>query len=368
MAKSAPSPFDFVGLRERDVNRTDEYRPARDLESVAEDQPPKRSPRTHEKPTFEEPPKPPRALPSFPRRLAPTTGGHRLSTIASVETFSTSSASLLTETSAPSELSQTTVTQDSVLTGTTASTLSRTTASSLSRHSKVSTSNKSNTGGLKRRLTKHSDLVSMLSLPDAELPGRGHSIKSARSIRTTKANLDTATVQDLMRELAEDETKYMRELNTLVDGVIPVLLTCVLSKSDSAIAAGLFDPLANTTDNFLTKPIVDMGVALERLKSLHKRIPLAVPEDFLRWAQSACKTYEDYLRAWRSGFEDVVVNLAPASRTNSLAEDSDPDKMRINKNGDVLRDTGERADVGYMLKRPLVRIKGLAKAAKVLCV
>ncbi|KAH6702065.1 hypothetical protein BKA61DRAFT_495027 [Leptodontidium sp. MPI-SDFR-AT-0119] len=239
IGKSASSPFDFIGMREKDVNRVEEYRP-RDLESVPEDPPPRHSPR---------------------------------------------------------------------------------------------------------------NLVSMLSLPDAEVPGRGHSIKSARSIRTTRTNLDTATVQDLMKELAEDETKYTRELNTLVDGVIPVLLTCVLSKSDSAIAAGLFDPRGE--DNSFTKPIVDMGVALERLKSLHKRIPLASQDEFLHWAQSACKTYEDYLRAWRSGFEDVVVNLAPASRTSSLAENSDPDKMRINKHGDVLRDTGERADVGYMLKRPL---------------
>ena len=351
MGKSAPSPFDFIGLREKDINRADEYR-SRDLDSVPEDPPSRHSLRAQDKPAFEEP-KISRVPPSFPRRLAPTTGGHRLSTIASVETFSTlSSGSSLTETSTGSELSHTTITQDSVLTGTT--------ASSLSRHSKVSTSNKN---GLKRRLTKHSDLVSMLSLPDAEVPGRGHSIKSARSIRTTRTNLDTATVPDLMKELAEDETKYMRELNTLVDGVIPVLLTCVLSKSDSAVAAGLFDP--SGTDSSLTKPIVDMGVALERLKSLHKRIPLTNQDEFLRWAQSACKTYEDYSRAWRSGFEDVVVNLAPASRTSSLAESSDPGKMRINENGDVLRDTGERADVGYMLKRPLVRIKGLAKATRV---
>ncbi|CZT09806.1 uncharacterized protein RAG0_14440 [Rhynchosporium agropyri] len=350
MGKSAPSPFDFIGLREKDVNQAEEYRP-RDLESVPEDPPPKENPRAQDKPVFEQT-RSSRAPLSIPRRLAPTTGGHRLSTIASIETFTTlSSESSLTETSTGSEVSHTTVTQESVLTGTT--------GSSLSRHSKASTGSKD---GLKRRLTKHSDLVSMLSLPDAELPGRGHSIKSARSIRTTRTNLDTATVRDLMKELAEDETKYMRELNTLVDGVIPVLLTCVLSKSDSAVAAGLFDP--SGTDISFTKPIVDMGVALERLKRLHKRIPLTSQDDFLRWAQSACKTYEDYLRAWRSGFGDVVVNLAPASRTSSSVENHDPNKMRIDEHGDVLRDTGERADVGYMLKRPLVRIKGLAKAAR----
>ncbi|PBP16273.1 hypothetical protein BUE80_DR012990 [Diplocarpon rosae] len=366
VGKAATSPFDFIGLKERDTNRAEDYRSGRELEAVAEDPPPQRSPRTPEQPVLGDP-KSSRALPAFPRRLAPTTGAHRLSTIASVETFSTASGSSLTETSAPSELTQTTLTQESVLSATTASTVSRTTVSSLSRHSKASTSNRSrqsSNGGLKRRLTKHSDLVSMLSLPDADVPGRGQSIRSARSLRTTKTPLETATVEDIMQELAEDERKYMRELNTLVDGVIPVLLTCVLSKSDSAIAAGLFDPDASAAGSLLTKPIVDMGVALERLKSLHRRIPLTEAHEFLRWAPSAVKTYEDYLRAWRSGFEDVVVNLAPASRTSLLAENSDPDKMKSDKHGDLLRESGERADVSYLLKRPLARIKGLAKATK----
>lgn len=367
----APSPFDFIGLRERDINRVDEYRPSRELESVAEDAPPRHTLPAQEHPISQEPKV---ASPSFPRRLAPTTGNHRLSTIASLDTLRTGSGSSLTETSAPSELTQTTLTE-SILTGTTASTLSKTTASSLSqntassmsRNSKVSASKRSNKNdsGLKRRLTKHSDLVSMLSLPDSEVPGRGKSIKSARSIRTTRANLDTATTKDVFRELADDETKYMRELNTLVDGVIPVLLTCVLSKSDAAIAAGLFDPLVSSTGDLQTKPIVDMGIALERLKSLHRRIPLTDPTDFIRWANSAAKIYEDYIHAWRSGFEDLVVNLAPASTADSVIGDSDRDKMKLDKYGDVLKDTGERADVGYMLKRPLVRIKGLAKATKV---
>lgn len=35
--------------------------------------------------------------------------------------------------------------------------------------------------------------------------------------------------------LSIDKRKYTRALYTLVDGVIPVLLTCVLSKSDSAV-------------------------------------------------------------------------------------------------------------------------------------
>ncbi|RAL60050.1 hypothetical protein DID88_000676 [Monilinia fructigena] len=223
---------------------------------------------------------------------------------------------------------------------------------------------KSNRSGLKRRLTKHSDLVSMLSLPDAPQSGRSKSIRSARSVRTARSNLETATETDLMRELADDEVKYMRELKTLVDGVIPVLLTCVLSKSDSAIAAGLFNPdSTDVEETFLTKPIVDMGVALERLKSLHRRIPLEDPDALIVWLQRAHRTYQDYTRAWRLGFQDVIVNLAPASRRSSVEnkEDSSLDSVPRNADGDIVNSNGERVDVAFLLKRPLVRIKGLDK-------
>jgi hypothetical protein len=163
-----------------------------------------------------------------------------------------------------------------------------------------------------------------------------------------------------MRELAEDETKYMRELNTLVDGVIPVLLTSVLSKSDSAIAAGLLEPDSATNSSF-TKPIVDMGVALERLRSIHKRVPLDDSEAFLDWLQSTHKIYEDYMFAWRTGFEGVVVNLAPSRRNES----SDLEKMPRNTNGDVINENGEVVDVAYLLKRPVVRVKYLLRVIKV---
>ncbi len=67
---------------------------------------------------------------------------------------------------------------------------------------------------LKRRLTTHADLISVLSVPR-----RGSkSIQSARSIRTNRSRLATATIGDLMKELSSDEGKYIRELNTLVDG------------------------------------------------------------------------------------------------------------------------------------------------------
>ncbi len=354
------SPFvEVTGLRERDVNLTpSDFRSSRDRSYGSDDTLSKRSPRVPEKSSFDESSDRVEKLSPFPRRPAPMTGEHRLSTIVSVETTSTISST--TETA--SGLSKTTLTQDTEITGPTSSSLSRkSNQTGLSR-------NKNNKPRLKKRLTKHSDLISVLSLPDEAQPGRAKSIRSARSIRTTRTRLETATVQDVIRELAEDETKYMRELKTLVDGVIPVLLTCVLSKSNSAIAAGLFDPTNNSsTDSSFTKPIMDMGVALERLKSLHRRIPLEDSDAFITWAFQAHKTYEDYLAAWRTGFQDVVVNLAPASRSSSsdMKNKSELDEMPRNENGDVVGAHGERVDVAYLLKRPLVRIKFLNKLLKV---
>lgn len=303
------------------------------------------------------------ALPDLPsykyssQRDRPTTGQHRLSTIASVETFRTSSS--LTETS--SELSQTTVTQTTVTQNT-----SRTSNTSNTSYTGDKASNqRGNDLGLKRRLTKHSDLLSVLSLPDAPVPGRTKSIRSARSIRTTRSRLATATIPDLLRELADDEVKYMRELKTLVDGVIPVLLTCVLSKSDSAVATGLFGPTSGgSADALVTKPIVDMGIALERLKSFHKYIPLHDSDTLVRWASGAYKVYEDYISAWRMGFQNIIVNLAPATQSDS-AGDLSQDDMPRNGDGDVLNENGERVDVAFLLKRPLVRVKYLAKLFKV---
>lgn len=171
-----------------------------------------------------------------------------------------------------------------------------------------------------------------------------------------------------MNELATDESKYMRELRTLVDGVIPVLLTCVLSKSDSAIAAGLFRPSsAPSEDANFTKPIVDMGIALERLKTLHKRIPQQDVRAFLTWTQGAQRVYTEYIKAWRMGFQDVVVNLAPAAEasTDKYGKTDELDEgLPRNKDGDIINGDGERVDVAFLLKRPLVRLKYLSKTLK----
>ncbi|PYH45812.1 uncharacterized protein BP01DRAFT_40084 [Aspergillus saccharolyticus JOP 1030-1] len=216
---------------------------------------------------------------------------------------------------------------------------------------------------LKRRLTTHDDLISVLSAPNS----RSRSLRSARSLKT-KNRVASETIPDILKELSADEAKYMRELKTLVGGVIPVLLTCVLSRSDSAIAAGLFRPSADPKDevNF-SKPIVDMGVAIERLKTLHKRIPEDNVDALLNWAHGAQRVYREYLKAWRLGFKDVIVNLAPLEEGEG-AENADTksldEGMARDENGDVVDSDGEKVDVAYLLKRPLVRLKYLAKTFK----
>ncbi len=285
------------------------------------------------------------------KRPFPSTGVHRLSTIASVETFNGKSR----EAAVPNM-----------------SVVSRCPMESKALEEREEARDHFDLDSLKRknsRLTKHADLISVLSLPR----GGSKSIQSARSIRTNRSRLATATIGDLMQELATDENKYMRELRTLVDGVIPVLLTCVLSKSDSAVAVGLFRPSANAhADPNFTRPIVDMGVALERLKILHRRIPHESPAALLTWAHGAQRVYAEYLNAWRMGFQDVVVNLAPAAENVSTAAATSPRPKDLgvegglprNENGDVVNGDGERVDVAFLLKRPLVRLKYLAKTLK----
>ena len=288
------------------------------------------------------------------KRMFPSTGRHRLSTIASVETFNTRDKDKgplnLSEVTERANQSAAVDEEDEDL--------------------QAEAKDLFEPDALKRRpdksrLTKHSDLISILSLPKAG----NKSIQSARSIRTNRSRLATATIADLLKELATDETKYIRELRTLVDGVVPVLLTCVLSKSDSAVAAGLFSSTGNTkADPQFTRPIIDMGIALERMKALHKRIPQHDPDALLHWAQGAQKVYSDYLKAWRMGFQDVVVNLAPAAAEGDAPQTPEKDELDEglprNEFGDVVNSRGERVDVAFLLKRPLVRLKYLAKTFK----
>lgn len=294
------------------------------------------------------------------RRLFPSTG-KRLSTIVSVETFATKMQQAPPSETVDSEATETMEEQPKLI--------EAAPASEVGSHRNPETSTIVSRRSTKRRLASHADLISVLSMPKAGT----RSIVSARSIRTNRSRLATATISDIMKELAADENKYMRELRTLVDGVIPVLLSCVLSRSDSAVAAGLFSR-SSTDPSHVTKPIVDMGVSLERLKTLHKRVPREDSEAFLLWARSAQRVYADYIGAWRLGFQDVVISLAsadddpftPAKVVNGPDDGAPWDEgLPRNAEGYVINGDGERVDVAYMLKRPLVRLKYLSKTIKV---
>ncbi|KAK3325386.1 hypothetical protein B0H66DRAFT_121751 [Apodospora peruviana] len=280
--------------------------------------------------------------PGFRRRPPPTNGIHELSTI-----VSEGSSSFITETDTMSTVSQTTVTQATAFTK----------SSGLSRH-------RSQRSGLKRRLTKHSDLVSVLSLPDdgqLVAPSRSKSIKSSRSLHRRPSKLDKGKVDDLLDEFADDEHFYLRELKTLVDGVVPVLLKQVVH-GDASTRAGLFD--RGTPDkkaDSLAKSVVNMGVALEKLRNFHRRVPLSDIRHLLTWLEAVSPIYDNYLDVWRLGFQDLIVNLAPLGPDD---EDSLLNALPRDENGDVLGENGERVDVAYLLKRPLIRIKWMTKFLK----
>ncbi|KAK8194438.1 hypothetical protein M8818_007630 [Zalaria obscura] len=278
------------------------------------------------------------------RRLFPSTG-KRLSTIASVDTLRSRAEPTILSTHSEDE-EHSTIVPDRPSPRIAVEPIPETDNEGLPKSS-----------GLRRRLTTHEDLLSVLSFPG----GDGKSTVSTRSNRTNRVALETAAVQDLLDELALDEARYQRELRTLVDGVIPVLLTAVLSKSDSVLAAGLFGRTSNSAAA-MTQPIVDMGVALERLKGSHKRLPQTDANALCIWAQGASRPYFDYLKAWRMGFQDVVVNLAPADETGG--KERWDDGLPRNDQGDLVDKDGERVDVAYLLKRPLVRLKYLARTLK----
>lgn len=212
------------------------------------------------------------------------------------------------------------------------------------------------TNGSKRMLTKHSDLISILSLSNTTDPANPGSIRPARSLRANRRhNCTASTVDHVLIVLAEEETQYMQELDTLVDGVIPVLLKCISNSN----ASELFHSLEGQT-LILTQSIIDMGNALISLRNHHKYIPLADAYALLMWAGSARPVYEDYLRAWRSGFEDIVVNLTPIA-SSPIGNNNE---IKRDQNGDLLGERGEKIVVADLLRKPIIRIKHISRALK----
>ncbi|KAI0470903.1 hypothetical protein GGR56DRAFT_658156 [Xylariaceae sp. FL0804] len=275
------------------------------------------------------------STPPCPRRRPPPTNGfHELSTIVSDgETLSTLDSDV------------TSMVSESTITG-------------LTRNSAVHRK-QSQKSGPKRRLTKHSDLISVLSLPEEpSKPSRSKSLRSARSVRRTSNHLRDATVDDLLREFAEDENLYSRELKTVVDGVIPVLLSQFVHGTRGS-AVDLFEPpTGSQKEDVLSKAVVNMGVALEKLRNQHRRCPLLDVHRLPRWLDTLHSVYDRYLDVWRLGFQGIVVNLASSSPDD---EDSLLNAMPRNEQGDVLNEDGDRIDVAHLLRRPLVRIKWITK-------
>ncbi|KAK4226877.1 hypothetical protein QBC38DRAFT_214513 [Podospora fimiseda] len=268
------------------------------------------------------------------RRKPPTNGVHELSTIVSEE------ASAVDRSETMSTISHTTLTQ----------------AAPVSRQ-------QSQKSGLKRRLTKHSDLVSVLSLPDDNklvAPSRSRSIKSSNSLHRRPSKVDRSRINELLDEFADDEHFYKRELKTLVDGVIPVLLTHLAGGGDNIAhllnRGGAADPKSDA----VTKSVINMGVVLERLKNFHKEVPLDNMYDLLNWLQDVSPIYDNYFDVWRLGFQGLIINLAPKY---SQLDDNDSllNALPLNEDGDVIGENGERVDVAFLLKRPLIRVKWMTK-------
>lgn len=274
-----------------------------------------------------------------PRLRPPTNGNYELSTIMS------ESSSAIGSDLSQSDASQSTLTQSTGLTK----------ASDPARASPPA-------GGLKRRLTKHADLVSVLSLPDdGNVPDGVKTRRSRPSLRKHKGLAGDVTVDDLLKEFADDEELYQRELKTLVDGVVPVLLTQVVDKSgvSDLFAAGGVDEKSSG----VSKSVVGMGVALEKLRNAHKKAPLNDIRRLSHWANGVVPIYRSYISAWRLGFQDLFVNLAPRG-VGVDDEDSLIGALPRDANGDIVDAQGQRVDVAYLLKRPLLRLKQMSKVLR----
>lgn len=270
-----------------------------------------------------------------PRPRPPTGGKQELSTILSEDDSSALSSDLA------SDLTRSTMTQSTVVT----------------RDSEAAMS-QGHAPGLKRRLTRHSDLVSVLSLPDnSAIPSGIKDKRSRPSLRKTQGAA-AVTADELLREFVDDENLYLRELKTMVDGVVPVLLSHVVYGTS---ATELFGDSPSKSGSYgLSKSVVSMGVALEKLNKAHKKAPTSDIRRLAHWAHGIVPIYSSYLSAWQLGFEDIVVNLAPAEGSSG-DEDSLLNALPRNESGDIVNAEGERVAVAHLLKRPLMRVRQLAR-------
>ncbi|KAK6497600.1 hypothetical protein TWF481_012007 [Arthrobotrys musiformis] len=237
-----------------------------------------------------------------------------------------------------------------------------------------------------KRYKSTADLISLLSerRPSSVRP---KSIRSTRSIRSVKNKVvvGTLTLRDLLVELATEELSYTADLQLLEHRIIPVLLEAKLAKTDKDAAAGKRASPEKLMENNPLKSIVDVNIALKRLNGVHDRLADAIkaattnqasevaavpnPDEILKWAQASKYVYEDYIAYWRMDWDEVVINTTVLEAIEKKKGVSNVGSAGVAGvlSGGVLAGNGKNGgsiDVGYLLKRPLVRTRVLTKLFK----
>ena len=223
-------------------------------------------------------------------------------------------------------------------------------------------------GDRRDKLASNADLMSVLSMPLND----NRKIKAARSVRAIGRLQPDPPASDrcaqtnaaVLSEFRDDEVPYARELRTLVDGVIPVLLNDALSDIHTSNYMKQLELKAEpgSTISF-TQPVIELGVALEKLKTLHAQLLTNDARTYINWAELAIPAYDQYIAAWRLDYQDVTVTLA------AFPHSQQPDDQLPGAHthqSDILQPSREKVDVAYLLKRPLIRLKYIAKTVKAL--
>lgn len=237
----------------------------------------------------------------------------------------------------------------------------------------------------------HADLMTLCSVEQDEKPTK------PKSIRTKKKRVvETVSTKDLLKTLVYEEERYRRELDTLVNDVVPAVIMAALDQTDNDIAKGLQKSIggnvAGKSVNTLPQ-IMELSTVLNQLQRLHARND---PTDLSKlgvWSRDAIQQYTKYLPAWRQGFQEIIVSVPKYEDDFESAQDLfaaagiDPETRRglesrlemLSSGAEtplsfderprtppivlrtVMEPQEEKVDVAYLLKRPLVAIKRNAK-------
>lgn len=183
--------------------------------------------------------------------------------------------------------------------------------------------------------------------------------ESSYGTRPKERRVSVDRAAPILAAFDSDERTYLKELTTLTRGIMPVMLDDTSSEARDAFGN------RSTTESYATLQRLDE--ALRDLRRNHGNSPRDSVHDLLSWARDAAISYKTYLRNWRLGLDDVVVNISTALSTAHGSSITDGMLSR-NEDGEVVDRNGDRIDVGHLLKRPLVRLKHLAKTFEVRCI